>query len=263
MMVRSSALRVLTAASLGALTLTLAACGDSAGKERTLAELDDKLTGKNADPAANAALEDQILIDPELTDSANGNAVRAPGQPANGALPADTAPAGGEASAADLGGMKLLSAGKPRVLSQEEECADCAAKREGVTLGAKAEMQASGQKANGTCDANLTYDLAWAQKMPATFPVYPKARVQEAAGVANGACNIRAVSFSTANGMQQVVDYYFTRAKADGFSAEYVLRDGLHALGGLRAKDDGAYYISFTPRKDGGTNVDLIANGGR
>ena len=63
--------------------------------------------------------------------------------------------------------------------------------------------------------------------------------------------------------MQHVVDYYYTRATKSGFSAEYVLRDGQYALGGTRAVDEGAFYITFTPRKDGGTDVDIVANNGR
>ncbi len=241
-----------------ALTAGLSACGSSNGNERELSELDAQLTSKAGDPAVEGALEEQILIDPNLAASANGNAVRAPGAPANGAVPTNTAYEGAIATAADLDGLKLISAGKPKVVSEEELCTDCQASKDGMTLGAKAEAQRANK---GTCDAQLSYDIAWANKMPAPFPVYPKGRVSEAAGVAGNACNIRVVSFSSANGMQQIVDYYFTRARGAGYDAEYVIRDGQHALGGVRGDD--AYYITFTPRKDGGTDVDIVASGGR
>lgn len=240
--------------------LALGACGSSDGNERALSKIDADLTSKAGDPAVEGALEEQILIDPQLADSANGNAVRAPGAPANGAVPTNTAYEGAMATAADLNGLKLISAGKPRVVSEEELCTDCQADKNGMTLGAKAEKQ---KAQRGTCDANLSYGMDWANRMPATFPVYPKGRVMEAAGVEGGACSIRVVSFSSANSMQQIVDYYFTRARGAGFTAEYILRDGEHALGGVRAKDDGAYYITFRLRKDGGTDVDIVANGGR
>ena len=245
-----------------ALTIGLSACGDSSGNERQLSELDAQLTSKDGDPAVEGALEEQILIDPKLAGSANGNAVRAPGAPATGAVPTNTAYEGATVTPQELDGLKLMSAGKPKVVSEEELCTDCQAEKQGMTLGAKAEMQ-SARRGKGTCDAKLSYGMDWATRMPVEFPVYPKGRVVEAAGVDGGICDIRVVSFASANGMQSIVDYYYTRAVKSGFTAEYVIRDGQHALGGTRDVDDGAFYITFTPRKDGGTDVDIVANNGR
>jgi hypothetical protein len=39
--------------------------------------------------------------------------------------------------------------------------------------------------------------------------------------------------------------------------------DGEHVLGGTRAKDDGAYFITFAPAPGGGTAVDIVTNNGR
>lgn len=251
-----------TAALALAFTLGLSACSDSNGNERELSELDEQLTQKQGDPAVEGALEEQILIDPKLAGSANGNAVRAPGAPATGAVPTNTAYEGGTVTPQDLDGLKLLSAGAPKTVSDEDLCTDCQAEKQGMTLGAKAEAQ-SAQRGKGTCDAKLNYAMDWANRMPVEFPVYPKGRVIEAAGVDGGICDIRVVSFASANGMQSIVDYYYTRAVKSGFTAEYVIRDGQHALGGTRDVDDGAFYITFTPRKDGGTDVDIVANNGR
>lgn len=251
-----------SAACAVALTLGLSACGDSNGNERQLSEIDAQLTSKEGDPAVEGALEEQILIDPKLAGSANGNAVRAPGAPATGAVPTNTAYDGATVTPQELDGLKLMSAGQPKVVSEEELCTDCKAAKQGMTLGAKAEMQ-SAQRGKGTCDAKLNYSMDWATRMPVEFPVYPKGRVAEAAGVDGGLCDIRVVSFSSANSMQSIVDYYYTRAIKSGFTAEYVIRDGQHALGGTRDVDDGAFYITFTPRKDGGTDVDIVANNGR
>ncbi len=245
-----------------ALTAGLSACGTSTGNERELSELDEQLASKAGDPAVEGALEEQILIDPKLAGSANGNAVRAPGAPANGAVPTNTAYEGSTVTPQDLDGLKLMSAGAPKTVSEDELCTDCQAAKEGMTLGAKAEVQTA-SRGKGTCDAKLSYGMDWANRMPVEFPVYPKARVAEAAGVDGGICDIRVVSFSSANSMQSIVDYYYTRAVKSGFTAEYVLRDGQHALGGTRNVDDGAYYITFTPRKDGGTDVDIVANNGQ
>ncbi len=245
---------LLLTATAFTLPLTLAACGSNEGNEAELAELDDNLT---ADPAMNDALEDQILVDPGLTDQANTNAIRG----ANGAIDGKVPPAGDKAYATAQFEGKMLSAPKPRNMTSDDECTSCAGS-EGITLGAKAEAQAA-QRGKGTCDQKLSYDMGWANRMPPEFPVYPKANVKEAAGVEGGLCDIRVVSFSTASPIKNVVDYYYTQAKRGGYSAEYLLRGSEHVLGGTRGNDDGAFVITLNKRSGGGTVVDIVANNGR
>src|SRR3546814_8834942 len=83
--------------------------------------------------------------------------------------------------------------------------------------------------------------MAWANRMPAEFPVYPKAKLMEAAGADGGGCDLRVVSFVTNQPMQNVIDYYYTKAIRSGFDAEHQLMNGEHVLGGVRKKGDGAY----------------------
>jgi hypothetical protein len=245
----------LFAATAFTLPLALTACGQGADNTAELAELDDNLTTPDGDPAMKAALEDQILVDPNLVNSANGNAVRGANQPLDGSVPPGTGPD------AAVNGKGLLSAPKPRVLSEDEECTTCGGNG-GMTLGAKAESQHA-QRGKGTCDQRLDYSMAWANRMPAEFPVYPRASVEEAAGVEGGQCDIRVASFVTPVKLKDVVDYYYTRAKRSGYTADYVLRKGEHTLGGTRDNDDGAYVITFAQRAQGGTAVDIVANNGR
>ena len=239
-----------------ALALPLAACGERKPDEAAVADLDNKLIGKGSDPEMNAALNDRILVDPDLTDSANANAVKAATKPLSGAIPADISDASIEA----LDGAKLMRAPKPTVVGAED-CNDCGANR-GQTLGALAADQGV-TRGKGTCDAKLQYSAAWARRMPAEFPVYPKGRVKEAGGVDGGICDIRVASFTTSASIQNVADYYYTRARKSGFTAEYQLRAGEHALGGTRDNDGGAYFITFNAAPGGGTSVDIVANNGR
>lgn len=243
---------IMLAAAAFSLPLTLAACGSTEDNQAELAELDDNLT---ADPAMNDALEDSILVDPELTDQANNNAVRGVSGAINGAVP----PAAGSGSA-KIG--KLLSAPKPRNMTSDDECTSCGGSGDGMTLGAKAEQQYA-QRGKGTCDQKLSYDMGWANRMPPEFPVYPRANVKEAAGVEGGLCDIRVVSFSTASSVKNVVDYYYTQAKNGGYSAEYLMRGAEHVLGGTRGNDDGAYVITLNKRSGGGAVVDIVASNGR
>ncbi|NWN23190.1 hypothetical protein GY661_25415, partial [Escherichia coli] len=52
-------------------------------------------SGNAADPALASALQDQIMVDPQLGRQANGDAIRPPGQPYSGAVPNDNVAANG------------------------------------------------------------------------------------------------------------------------------------------------------------------------
>jgi len=65
----------------------LAACGS--GSEANLAEIDNELIGNDsADPAVTAALEDQILSDPNLSQQSGANGARHPERPVQAQYPA-------------------------------------------------------------------------------------------------------------------------------------------------------------------------------
>ena len=257
---RSITKTVLITATAMALPLGLAACSSDPDNSEAVAQLDKKLAGQGSDPAMNSALNDRILVDPDMVDGANMTTVKAAGEPLNGQMPADTGYKGSTASGEELDAAKIMRAPKPTVVAAED-CKACGAQK-AVTLGGMAKDQGM-QRGKGTCDAKLQYGATWATRMPAEFPVYPKGRVKEAAGIDGGKCDIRVASFTTSAKRQNVVDYYYTRAKKSGYSAEYQLRAGEHALGGVRGNDGGAYYITFNAHPGGGTAVDIVANNGR
>lgn len=242
------------AAAAMALLLALSACGRDDDADQNLSSLDESL-GNVSDPALRGALEDQIIVDPELASRSNANAVRPADRPGTGALPPEVvatqydAPVGG----------KLFRA--PKAV-EAPPCKGCEAEKP-VTLGAMARQQDQRTGRKGGCEANLQYGMAWANRLPAEFPVYPKAKLMEAAGAESDHCNLRAVSFVTNQPMQNVIDFYYTKALRSGFDAEHQLMAGEHVLGGVRQKDEGAYFITFAKHEGGGTAVDIIANNGR
>ncbi|MDO7844666.1 hypothetical protein [Sphingomonas immobilis] len=243
---------------VAAIALSVAACGPRAAQDANLDSLDNELvdagSGNAADPAMTAALHDQIMVDPALAGAANKDTVRPPAKPYSGALPADGV-AGGATSSASAGtGETLKHAPAPGA------CPQCVAARESLTLGALAARQKDGRTAS--CAADMRYSASWANRLPADVPLYPDARVSEAAGNASGACALRAVSFSTAVPMQTVLDWYYTRTSKAGYSAEHQADGAEHVLGGTRG-DGGAFALFLTSRRDGGTDVDLVANNGR
>ncbi len=54
-----------------------------------LGDVSETESGNAADPALASALQDQIMVDPQLGRRANGDAIRPPGQPYSGAVPND------------------------------------------------------------------------------------------------------------------------------------------------------------------------------
>jgi hypothetical protein len=241
------------------LPFALAACGSGDANKDDVAALDESLTGKGSDPAMTGALNEKILVDPDLAESSGSNMVRASDRPLDGKSPSDGSYQASTASMEELDNAKLMRAPKPRVVSGEE-CRDCAAGAE--TLEERAVAQGA-KRGKGTCEAKLQYGAGWANRMPPEFPIYPNGRVKEAAGVDGGICDIRAATFTTGAGRQAVVDYYYTRARRSGFTADYEIRDGEHVLGGVRDNDGGAYVITLTALGSGGTQVDIVANNGR
>ncbi|HWU95084.1 MAG TPA: hypothetical protein VN029_05770, partial [Sphingomonas sp.] len=102
----------------------------------------------------------------------------------------------------------------------------------------------------------------WAQRLPRDLPLYPQARVTEAAGSTAGQCQLRVVSFSASQPMQVMLDWYYTHAIRAGYTGEHQVDGAEHILGGTRDKDGGAYVLFLTSRPDGGTDIDMVANNG-
>jgi hypothetical protein len=224
-MPKSAAILFRSAALAG--LLALAAC--SRGEQNNLSEMDNSLIGNGADPALTSALEDQILVDPNLVQQAHPNTVRPPETPVQAQYPADGA--GGNAS----GGGRVREA-------------------------AVATSGGAAQAAPGACGVPFSYGNEWANRLPAEFPAYPGGRVTEAAGTDRGACRVRVVTFATADPYNRVLEHYRSLAARAGFSAEQQARGGDQVLGGT--KGEAAYYLIVTPTQ-AGSDVALIVNNGR
>lgn len=244
-----------------AMTLALAACGPKPVADGNLDSLDAELAGNTAnssDPAMRAALQDQIMVDPALTGQSNADAIRPPQQPYSGALPPDSV-AGGNTDGTVAASGSSSSGGSKPAPAPSGDCPQCKVRNDSVTLGALAGRQRDRRAAG--CARNLQYSTAWAQRLPADLPLYPDARVDEAAGATNGGCALRVVSFSTGASIQTVLDWYYGRTTTAGYTAEHQANDGQHVLGGTR-RDGAAYVIYLDTRGDGRTEVDIVANNG-
>ncbi len=217
--------------SVAALSLALAGCGAAKDDKAELDRLDSKLGGKaNADPALAAALEDQIMVDPQLASKSNEDSIQPPNEPYSASI------APGEPTAG----------GNP-----------------GRTLGALAAQQAqiAKDKFNG-CSLDVAYSIQWANRLPVEFPLYPKARVIEAAGSDYQGCSMRVASYTAPVPPRSVAGYYLVLAKRSGYR-ESVTKEGQGLMvSGWRPGDGAAFYATLQPMGTG-TNVDLVTNRGR
>jgi hypothetical protein len=234
-----------------AIALGLAAC-HSNHEARNLDRLDNELTSSNAaDPALTGALNDQIMVDPTLTQHSNAAAIRPPAQPYSAAVP----PEGTSSSqTADIGKLAHAPAPKPG-----EDCPACSARGGALTLGELASRQ--GTPGTSSCAANVHYSAQWATRL-GDLPIFLGAHVSEAAGADGNGCALRIVSFTTAAPADRVIDYYYTQATKSGYSADQQTNGRERVLGGTRSRDNGAYVLFVNHGSGGGSSVDLVINNG-
>lgn len=234
--------------------LALVACGRDPAPEADLDSLDRELTETNVasparDPALTASLADQIMVDPTLAQSTNANAVRPPPRPDPGSTPpVDIAQIPDPVDAATL----------TRAPAPAGDCPECRAATGALTLGALAGRQSALRTAD--CADGVGYSAGWANRLPADLPLYPDARVVEAAGADRPGCRLRVVTFASSAALGKVVDWYYTQATKAGYSAGHKADGPQHVLAGTRGTD--AYVVYASPRAGGGTEVDLVVNAG-
>ncbi len=200
------------------------------------------------DPAISGALADEIMIDPDLIRQEGRNSALGGGGPARAPVP--PAHSGPEAAAAARGDAQRLAG----VLQRAPAPAQGAATGSGVTA-ALAET-GSGKD----CVAGLEYSATWAARLPAAIPVYPRGAVLEAAGTDRPGCRLRVVNFLTPVTLDDVADFYWTRARSAGYAAQHRIETGDRVLSGKGR--GGASFILYARERDGMTEVDLVTSGG-
>jgi hypothetical protein len=238
-MFRASASALMAISILG-----LAACSEAPTK-KDIDKLDAELAGKGseADPALTTALEDQIMVDPTLANQSNADSIRPADEPLQAPIPPE--PKRDNLNGAVRGGGT----------------ATATAAQGTVSLGQLAQQQASVDKSNfNGCGLDVDYSMAWSTRLPGDLPLYPKARVAEAAGSNTGKCNLRAVTYTANAAPRALVDYYIGNARKAGYSAEHKVEGASHIVAGTRGNE--AYYVILAEAPGGGTTADFVANNG-
>lgn len=212
-------------------------CAKGSGAD-SRAAADGALTNASSDPALSTALRGPIMTDPDLKTDANAYAVRPAEHPVEGGVPPVGTGAPSKSPAAPLPAARQVqdSAGAPKTLA--------GVARSGGSTG---------------CAATLDYGLAWADRLPAAFALYPNANLMEAAGNSRTGCNLRAVRFVVPDGIDTVIGYYHQRAQRAGYGSDHQADGDIHILEGNR-RDGARYRIRATPHRGGGTDIDLVTS---
>lgn len=215
----------------------------------------------DVDPAIAGALGDEIMVDPDLARQNPHNAALTGGGPASAAIPPqDKSPeaiAAARAEAVRLAGGPLQRAPKPSGPPPAQSGASSAGQT--AVLTASIALGRNGAGTGRDCAAKADYKMGWAAKLPAPFPVYPRGHVQEAAGTDADGCRLRVVNFVTPVPLDEVADFYWTRARSAGFAAAHRLDGADRVIEGAKGA---AAYVVYLRHRDGLTEVDLVTNGG-
>ncbi len=238
----------------------LAACGGETAPDSTAS------AGVPEDAAIAGALNQSLATDTDLDGLSGADVVR-PGTMIAGAgaapqLVAGSPAAAAEARAAQAEALKAVG-GRLDQVPRSGATGDPAPARP-ITLAAMAREPILNRGAQPSaeadgCTRSVTYGPQWAERLPVPFAVYPRASLTEAAGAANGRCDIVIASFVTPVAADQVVDYYYTLARRGGYDAEHKTGGGEQRLAGVRGKDGPAYLIFARKGESGLTEVDIVA----
>ncbi len=225
--------------SASLIVLALAACGDAPAEKQTA----------ERDPAVTGALSEQIMVDPDLAQINQGGAALTGGGPPSATVPTELrspqAIAAAREEAAKLVGGKFQAV--PAVSAQAKSDAP-------LSLA-----DLAGADSGNACAGKVDYTAAWAAKMPAALPIYPRGHTREAAGTDRDGCKLRVVNFVTPVSVDDVLAFYTTKARGAGFDVEHRMEGTDHVLGG--SKGGAAYVVYARTGNDGLTDVDLVVNG--
>ncbi|MCK0128791.1 hypothetical protein [Erythrobacter sp. F6033] len=192
-------IRIVFIGSTALLGLALSACAPEA---ETVVEQSVVAT----DPLMAKALNDPLMVDPDLAYRNEANAVLT--LRSDHALPPLVATDELANRARDAARVELLAEGQIPALpfpSSDAGPADLSA-----LTKADAMLVAVGGPQE--CVSSLSEGLNWSVDMPGPSAVMPHGMVQQAAGSSNADCNVRIVRYVTPVDIEDAMGYHFTRA---------------------------------------------------
>ncbi len=228
--------------ALSALALaSLAACTDVTQTQET-----PDILGK--DPLLSRALNDPLMVDPDLSWRSEANAVIGyrDGHP----LPPFDASDAAANRAREAARVQLLENGPIPTLP-------AAGGSEGVSLAtlSTADQMVEALGSRTDCIATMSESLRWADGLPPTSSIMPHGMAQQAAGVDQGTCVIRVVRYLTPVSEEDALEYHFAKADRARFRIERFATPEAQ----LRAERRDQIFTINTRKGPGGmTAVDVV-----
>lgn len=194
------------------------------------------------------------MVDPDLAGQSRGDSVLSGGGPALAEVPLDKrGPEEVErarAAARDLLGGRIEPAPAASATLPKSRLAGA------VTMQAAAAALGFGP---AQCPASVSYSFAWAARLPAALPIYPRGHARVAAGTDAAGCKVRAVRFVTPVAVGDVIDFYFAAARKANLGPQRRSEGDDEVISGRPGSGTFAVYVRQLP--DGLTEVDLVTSG--
>ena len=200
------------------------------------------------DPLLTSALADPIMVDRQLADQNLADVAIVPGAAMSMDVPPELA--GPDTAGAAKGDAAALTGGMQRAPDPGPSLPTDAAIRDAVTA---AQLAAAAGVSSGDCIARIAYSARYAAALPPFLPVYPRGAVQEAAGTDAGGCGLRAVTYVTSVSPGDVIDFYYTLARAGKRQAAHRGGDSGQILAGS------GWLVQVRPLASGLSQVDLVS----
>ncbi len=198
-------------------SVAIGGCSDAAPAPET----------RDADPVVQRALNDPLMIDPDLSSQNLANAALSfeighPVPPENADAPA--------ALAAREAALDLLKGAAPDLQPVAD---DAAVPSDAEALNALGRLKRLDIAEN--CLAGARFSALWVTRLPDGLEPYPRGSVKEAAGTDEAACEVRSVIYLSPVGIEDVIAFHAARASDAEFAVEYRTGEGWHLLSGKTA----------------------------
>jgi len=222
--------------------IALAACGEAVAPDLANA-------ATNGDPLLARALNDPLMVDPDLAHRNEANAAITIRH--DQALPAFAASEAAAQRAREAGRRQLLE------LAPVLDLPDAAIGEGAAKLGDKHTASTIIEALAGpnACRGGLSEDFGWAARLPDVAQVAPHGMVQQAAGKDADGCSLRVVRYLTSATIDDALEYHFNQAhrarlRIERFSEpEQILQA---SRGGTQ------FFVHARPGPAGVSAVDLI-----
>jgi hypothetical protein len=224
-----------------ALALVLAGCQPEA----------DSVDEGERDPAVAQALNDQLLVDPDLVGQNEASAALTGGS--DQSVPLEIATTEAIRSAQQ---RALALVGEDGVLP-ELPAARPLPDQSPMSFLAQEAARVGGIR---VCMDRAEQSAIWAARLPVQLPVYPRGATQDAIGSDAAGCSFRAVRFTTPVAAEDVAAFYQASARKAGYRTTYLAGSGQRRIEGTRG--DARVVVHLRPGLDDTVEVDLIVTAG-